>query len=236
MAPFHNVALNKENIVNFPVQTQLFNKVTIHADRGEISSGLIQPQARQIHMTEAKIRAFSRSSDYNAELESAYRQHFDELYRYAFSMVKNQSQAEDVVQSVFMEGWQDRSKIQIHTSLRAFLFKAVYFKCMNELKHQKVKQKFESFFTARTEKVVKEDPVRTELKQKIEEALQMLPPECRKVFELCKLEGLKYYEVADKLQISPKTVENQMGKALKSLRQQLSRYLFPITLLIIFWS
>ena len=95
---------------------------------------------------------------------------------------------------------------------------------------------FKSFFTARTEKVVKEDPVRTELKQKIEEALQMLPPECRKVFELCKMEGLKYYEVADKLQISPKTVENQMGKALKSLRQQLSRYLFPITLLIIFWS
>ncbi|MBL0083108.1 MAG: RNA polymerase sigma-70 factor [Saprospiraceae bacterium] len=236
MATNQNIALGIENIANFPVQTNLYNKSAFNADTAEISPRFYQSDARQIHMTEAKIRVISSSTNNMAELEAAYRQHFEELYRYAFSMVKDQDLAEDVVQSVFLESWQDRTKMHIHTSLRAYLFKAVYFKCLNELKHQQVKQKFESFFTARTELVVEEDPMQTELKQKIEEALQLLPPECRKVFEMCKLEGLKYYEVADKLKISPKTVENQMGKALKTLRQYLSRYLFPITLLILFWS
>ncbi|MBP6398281.1 MAG: RNA polymerase sigma-70 factor [Saprospiraceae bacterium] len=228
-----NIALGNENIANFPVQNNLYNKSALKADTAVISH---QPDARQIQMTEAKIRVFSSSAHNKAELEAAYRQHFEELYRYAFSMVRDQSHAEDVVQSVFLEGWQDSARMHIHTSLRAYLFKAVYFKCLNELKHQQVKRKFELFFTSGKELVVKEDTLQKELKQKIEEALQTLPPECRKIFEMCKLEGFKYYEVADKLRISPKTVENQMGKALKSLRQQLSRYLFPITLLIIFWS
>ena len=95
MATNQNIALGIENIANFPVQTNLYNKSAFNADTAEISPRFYQSDARQIHMTEAKIRVISSSTNNMAELEAAYRQHFEELYRYAFSMVKDQDLAED---------------------------------------------------------------------------------------------------------------------------------------------
>jgi RNA polymerase sigma-70 factor (ECF subfamily) len=73
-----------------------------------------------------------------------------------------------------------------------------------------------------------------DLESKIFEAMQALPEQCRLVFQLSRFEELKYQEIADQLQISVKTVENQMGKALKLMREQLKDYL-PIVLLITPW-
>lgn len=180
-------------------------------------------------MTEAKIKKLSTQP-----LALVYKQHFDELYRYAFSMLRNSAQAEDVVQAVFLDIWQNKLYDNVHTSLRAFLFKSVYFKCLNEIKHSKVRDKF-VLHHREVSNLQTEDEFDTgELRNTIEEAINALPAECRKVFELCKIQGLKYHEAAAQLQISPKTVENQMSKALKSLRQALLRFILPITTLIFY--
>lgn len=180
-------------------------------------------------MTEAKIKNMSTQP-----LALVYKNHFDELYRYAFSMLRNSAQAEDAVQAVFLDIWQNKLYDNIHTSLRAFLFKSVYFKCLNEIKHSKVRDKF-VLHLRDAHPLNTDDEIETvELRNSIEEAINALPAECRKVFELCKMEGLKYHEAAAQLQISPKTVENQMSKALKSLRQALLRFILPITTLIFY--
>ncbi len=181
-------------------------------------------------MTEAKIRNFSPDPD-PLPLDKVYRLHFDELYRYAFSMLKNQVQAEDVVQSVFLDVWQNKYHDSIHTSIRAFLFKSVYFKCLNEIKHEKVKGRYLKQNTFQLEVLPEDEGDQHDLRHSLEDAINRLPPECRKVFELCKIKGLKYHEAAAELNISAKTVENQMGKALKNLRQTLLKYLLIFFLL-----
>ena len=180
-------------------------------------------------MTEAKIKKMA-----SPPLAAVYERHFDELYRYAFSMLRNRVQAEDVVQAVFLDIWQNNLHEGIHTSLRAFLFKSVYFKCLNEIKHNKVRDKFELHHLNHSTLQTRDEYEKTELRNSIEEAINALPAECKKVFELCKIQGLKYHEAAAQLQISPKTVENQMSKALKSLRQALLRFILPITTLIFY--
>jgi RNA polymerase sigma-70 factor, ECF subfamily len=236
MAASQNIALSRKNNVIFPSGSNCDHFSKNELKFVDLRSHKNQTGSTQLKMTEANIKFLNQSIDAKTDLEVAYRLYFDELYRYAFSMLRDSSHAEDTVQSVFMESWQGSKKIEIHTSMRAFLFKAVYFKCMNEIKHRNVRAKFEMFALSGKEEHYKEDLLQKEMKQKIDEAMAVLPSECRKVFELCKMEGLKYHEVAAKLNISPKTVENQMGKALKTLRQNLSRYLLPITSLILFWS
>lgn len=182
-------------------------------------------------MTEAKIKNLN-SEPYVLPLDKIYRLHFDELYRYAFSMLKNRVQAEDVVQSVFLDSWHNKHHESIHTSIRAFLFKSVYFKCLNEIKHEKVKERYLKQNNFQLEVLPDVEGDQHDLRHSLEDAINRLPPECRRVFELCKMQGLKYHEAAAELNISAKTVENQMGKALKSLRQSLMKYLLIFFLLI----
>jgi RNA polymerase sigma-70 factor (ECF subfamily) len=104
--------------------------------------------------------------------------------------------------------------------------------CLNAIKHAKVRQQHASYVTAGGEPVHEpgSDSVEaTELEQKIYQAMKVLPEQCRLVFQLSRFEELKYQEIADQLSISVKTVENQMGKALKIMRTQLREYL-PLVL------
>ena len=184
-------------------------------------------------MAEAKVTNIAGKRE-PIDLEQIYKQHFDELYRYAFSMLKDRDRAEDTVQSVFLDVGQHRQLGEVHTSVRAFLYKSVYFKCLNAFKRDRVQLKFTRTHGDRQAYFTADSLENEELRLTIERAIDALPPECRKVFELCKMQGLKYHEAAQQLMISPKTVENQMGKALKSLRQALLRYIIPFTTLIYF--
>lgn len=157
--------------------------------------------------------------------ERLFTTHYDALYRYCQTMLKEQKDIEDITQSVFMDLWNEHKKVVIHTSVKAYLFKAVYFKCMNKLKHDKVIAKHISTLP-NTEKSFNTDSMITEeISVKIKETLDSLPEQCRKIFNMSRLEGLKYQEIAEILQLSVKTVENQMGKALKTMRIALSEYI-----------
>ena len=165
-------------------------------------------------------------------IEFLFHEHYEALVRYANTIIKDVDEAEDFAQSVFVDLWNDRNKIDIHTSHKAYLYKGVYFKCMNKLKRQKVESKFiqrnpfqEAYQT--------DGLVADEIQKKITMAVNALPEQCRKIFSMSRFENLKYHEIAEKLSLSPKTIENQMGKALKIMRTSLQEYLNLYLLILI---
>jgi len=160
--------------------------------------------------------------------EMIFRSFYQPLCRYAYSFLEDKEEAEEVVQSAFITIWEKRKSIDIQTSLKSYLYRMVRNGCLNVIKHEKVKQQHVAHEMAVTEasyESVSQKVYATELESKITEAIKVLPEQCRLVFQLSRFEELKYQEIADQLQISVKTVENHMGKALRIMREQLKEYL-----------
>ena len=120
-------------------------------------------------------------------------------------------------------------------SINAYLYRAVYNESLNYLKHEKVKMAYQSHANHSMDKHESaEDQANVkQLEQRIQTAMNELPEQCRTIFQLSRFEELKYREIADRLGISVKTVENQMGKALKVLRTKLVEYLPVLWLLLV---
>lgn len=185
-------------------------------------------QASEISQLEA-----IRGGDETA-FEMIFKEYYQTLCRYANSFLNDREEAEEVVQASFLTIWEKRSTLFITTSLKAYLYQAIRNRCLNVIKHEKVKQqhaKHEAVMTVSHYEATSNTVLSNELEQKIYLAMQALPEQCRLVFKLSRFEELKYQEIADQLNISVKTVENQIGKALKIMREQLREYL-PIILLL----
>ncbi|MBL7874168.1 MAG: RNA polymerase sigma-70 factor [Cyclobacteriaceae bacterium] len=160
--------------------------------------------------------------------EMIFKTYYQPLCRYAYSFLQDKEEAEEVVQSSFITVWDKRNDLTIETSVKAYLYRMVRNSCLNVIKHEKVKQQHVAHELAVSEvshESVSQKVHATELEAKISEAMKTLPEQCRLVFQLSRFEELKYQEIADQLQISVKTVENHMGKALKLMRIQLRDYL-----------
>ena len=167
--------------------------------------------------------------------EKVYKTHFKALHSYAFTILREQFLAEEMVQAVFLKIWEKREGLSIQTSLKAYLYRSVYNESLNFLKHQKVKLKYNSYLTHQMKYETDNASNRVqhrELENRLHKALNQLPQQCRTIFQLSRFEELKYQEIADRLNISIKTVENQMGKALKILRWKLIDFL-PLLLLVV---
>jgi RNA polymerase sigma-70 factor, ECF subfamily len=180
----------------------------------------------RVHMSDNIIPLTPRKILDEAQFERAFKDHFDGMFRYCMTMVKDSLDAEDIVQSVFTDLWNDKEKLEFHTSIQAFLYKGIYFKCMNRIKREKVSQKYNNSLPLNETGAIESNPaILDEVHTKINEAVNALPEQCRKIFTLNRYDGFRYKEIADHLGLSIKTIENQMGKALKSLRIHLADYL-----------
>ncbi|HLL43886.1 MAG TPA: RNA polymerase sigma-70 factor [Segetibacter sp.] len=160
--------------------------------------------------------------------EQVFKTHFKALHSYAYTILKDDAIAEEMVQNVFFKLWEKKEQLDIQTSLKAYLYKAVYHESLNYLKHQKVKsvhQAYAMHSTAHTSNLAEKKLLQGELENKLQMAMNDLPEQCRTIFQLSRFEELKYREIADTLGLSVKTVENQMGKALKILRSKLVEFL-----------
>jgi len=165
--------------------------------------------------------------------ERVFKTHYKNLYAYAFSILKDEDEADETVQQVFFKLWERSEQLSISGPLAAYLYRAVYNESLNFLKHQKVKESHRLHVAYSMKNKAEQPQVKVtgkELEKKFREALNELPEQCRTVFQLSRFEDMKYKEIADKLDISVKTVENHMGKALKLLRTKLVDFL---TLLIV---
>jgi RNA polymerase sigma-70 factor (ECF subfamily) len=171
-----------------------------------------------------------------AVFEMVFRQYYQVLCGHALRYLKDLDQSEEIVQELFFNIWRKRAQLMITGSIEGYLFRAVRNAAYNTLKHSKIRDAFKrSHIQQRSE--VENHPgdtlVALELQVKIDACIEALPEERRRVFVMSRYEGLKYREIAEKLGISIKTVEAQMGKALKYLRHELADYL-PMLLMILY--
>lgn len=171
----------------------------------------------------------------DSSFEALFKANFKRLFAYALTLLRDDSHAEEIVQNVFYKIWEKKGKIEIQTSLTAYLYRTVYNDCLNYLKHKKVKAAY-ALHTSWTKKDESDNATSkiqlSELHEKLNTALAELPEQCRTIFQMSRFEELKYVEIAARLGISAKTVENQMGKALRVLRIKLADYL-PILIFIL---
>ncbi|CAN5564820.1 RNA polymerase sigma-70 factor [soil metagenome] len=169
--------------------------------------------------------------------EVIFREHYNRLCRYASGILNDKDDAEEVVQQMFLSIWEKRQEIDIKVSVKSYLFRAVHNRCLNLIQQIKVRQNYaegkqsEGIPIAHSPAQVLQG---SELEKEIKRALDVLPEQCKKIFELSRFAELKYSEIASQLEISVKTVENQMGKALRILRAELKDYL-PIIALLFSW-
>jgi RNA polymerase sigma-70 factor (ECF subfamily) len=170
-----------------------------------------------------------------AAFEQVFKTHYKNLHAYAFTILKDEDEAEEMVQQVFFKLWERSEHLSFSGSIAAYLYRAVHNESLNFIKHQKVKaghQMHVAYSMKNKSEQAQPKMIRKELENKFREALNELPEQCRTVFQLSRFEDMKYKEIADKLDISVKTVENHMGKALKLLRTKLVDFL-PLLLILL---
>lgn len=141
---------------------------------------------------------------------------------YASKLLKDRDGAADIVQQLFVNLWEKRDSIVVEGSVNSYLLRATHNQCLNQIKHEKVKIEHASYVIA-TEAVhdFQDQLEAQEFQMRVNSLVQKLPTQCRKIFLMSRLQEKKYQQIADELHISVKTVENQMGKALKTLRTSL---------------
>lgn len=170
--------------------------------------------------------------------QNAYTQIYDRyqglLFVYACKITKDEDEAEDIVQEVFFYLWDKRRTIFFKTSLSAYLYSAVRYKYFNLLDHKKVRanyagslQEFMEKGDVQADHVIREK----ELTRLIEKEISLLPAKMREIFELSRKEHLSHKEIAEKLNLSEKTVKNQINNALKELRVKLGMFTFLLFLM-----
>ncbi len=188
-----------------------------------------------VYTTDPEIVSAIKQGD-EAAFERTFRQYYDRLCNYANSLLKEEDEAEEVVQTVFLTIWEKRAELEITLSLKSYLYRAVHNHCLNRFKHASVREAHRDYtmhFIPQSYESVTEVIHASELEQRIEAAVCGLPEQCQIAFRMSRFDELKHQEIADQLGISIKTVENQIGKALKILRSALADYL-PVMLLIVY--
>ncbi|MCB9232028.1 MAG: RNA polymerase sigma-70 factor [Bacteroidia bacterium] len=169
--------------------------------------------------------------------ESIFHAHYAGLCRFATQIVQDAEVAEELVQDFFVGFWERRDQLEALQSLSSYFHTSIRNASLNHLKHLKVRAAHQAHVLHQAEageRTVEEFLAGEELSRRISETVETLPDRCREVFLLSRHDGLKYGEIAEKLNISIKTVEVQMGKALKIMRENLSD-LLPIFLMFIFF-
>jgi RNA polymerase sigma-70 factor, ECF subfamily len=174
----------------------------------------------------------------NAEkhIETLFNENFQSLVFSSFRIIMDYEQAEDIVQNVFVKLWQSYDKIKHTKDMKPYIFKAVRNSSLNYLRDKKPNENNTMQIQELNIEYPEdndEEPEKSEISQKIHQAVDKLPDNWREAFILSKYEKLKYYEIAEKMNISNKTVEKYISKALMFLRLEL-KYIV-LSLLFLFF-
>ncbi len=171
-----------------------------------------------------------------ASFRALYSKYAPKLFAFSRKYLQSQEDAEEIVQEVFLRIWEKKNNIDANQSFSSYIFQAAKHRIFNGFRKKVNEQAYLDFLMSVdhssrnfTELAVEYH----EIKQKSEHAIDSLPPKRQEIFRLSRETGLKNKEIAEKLQISIKTVENQMGQALKFLREELSEYQMLIFLLLL---
>jgi RNA polymerase sigma-70 factor (ECF subfamily) len=188
--------------------------------------------ATQLPNSDDDLIARIRAGDARA-FEELFRTYYEGLCVFAARLVGSDGMAEDVVQDVLLRIWQRHERWEVAGSIPSYLYAAVRNRALNHLRHLRRKQRWRHAAETEAELLIEsvegvsaDAAVRSgELADAIERAIQRLSPRCRQAFLLRRQHHLSYAEIARVMEVAPKTVEIQIGTALKSLRKQLAEWL-----------
>lgn len=171
-----------------------------------------------------------RQGDINA-FNSLFKDVYPMLYIHCRKFIADTDEAKDILQNVFMRLWEKRDDIDIHTSINAYLHRSVQNECLNHLrsKGKSFLSMDEAADNTGLEIPSDVDPDSDisiyEIEHITSKTIEELPPQCRSIFKLSRINGLKNQEIADIMEISVRTVETQIYRALKILKSNLKDYL-----------
>jgi RNA polymerase sigma-70 factor, ECF subfamily len=163
-----------------------------------------------------------------------FRHYYADMVLFAHTFVKDQAVSEEIAQEAFVKLWENRQTIVITSSLKSFLLKSIQNRCLDHLKHSVIKNRYESSVLQNNcilENDTENYVLYSELQDGLEKAIGQMPEEISSVFRMNRFEGRTYAEIARDLNVSVRTIEVRMGKALTFLRKNLKDYLVTLVIL-----
>lgn len=160
----------------------------------------------------------------HAAFDTLFRAYYASLVGFAQSLVRERALAEELSQDVMLELWRRRESLVLQESVRAYLYQSVRNRALNHLRHERIERTRQPDLEPDASMAPPPDQevAERDIDAAVRAAIAKLPPRCREVFEASRVHGLTYGEIATTLGISVKTVEAQMGKALRILREELA--------------
>jgi RNA polymerase sigma-70 factor (ECF subfamily) len=166
-----------------------------------------------------------RAGEHDA-MEAIFHAHHPHLVRLAGTLLRDQAAAEDVAQDVLLELWRRREQLVVETSLRAYLMRAARNRALNTIRHRRTVTRADPAELSPTPSPTADrDLTQKEIEAALRQAVSELPERCREAFELSRVHDLTYSEIASVMNISIKSVETQIGRALRALRKRLAAWL-----------
>jgi RNA polymerase sigma-70 factor, ECF subfamily len=194
---------------------------------GESPSPRSDPMHEPLNRMDDRTLLAGLRAGNQAAFDTIFRVHYLPLVGFVQSILRERALAEEVVQDLMLELWRRRESMEVKESIRTYLFQGARNRSLNHIRHARVEERAEPY--VREEEAVAPradaDVVEKEIEDAVRVAVGELPARCREVFELSRVHGLKYSEIAGTMGISVKTVETQMGKALQILRGKLAAWL-----------
>jgi len=156
--------------------------------------------------------------------DTLFRRYYTSLCRFSYAMCLSQEDAEENVQNMFVHLWESAPAIEVHSSIKAYLYTSTRNYTLNSIKKRQTEVHHLNEYSDYKDSPEQDENISdVEISALIQRGVNTLPDRCREIFILCKQEGLTYEEIADYLNISKKTIDNQMGIALRKLRD----FLYP---------
>ncbi|WP_291528105.1 RNA polymerase sigma-70 factor [Bacteroides sp. UBA939] len=165
-----------------------------------------------------------------------FKKYYRDLVLFGGTLLPDRSLCEDIVQNIFTQLWEDRNTLNIGTSLKSYLLRSVQNACIDEIRHSQSVREYEKYMNTygnygsmNTGDYI----LYSDLHDNLENALNKLPKECKLVFVMSRLNGMKYKEIAQQLEVSERTVEVRIGKAIGLLKLYLKDFL-PLILALLY--
>lgn len=188
----------------------------------------------EIFENETLLLAALKLDSHEAFLQ-IFRKYYPDLVLFASRFILDSETCEDIVQEAFIKIWANRKILEIRTSLRTYLISLVQHLALNEIKHRKVRTLYQDTYHEMILALPADEHVfYTELNDAMQKLLSQLEPEVLETYSLSRTHHLKYTEIAQKLNISVRTVEARVSKAVKFLQKNLKGYKFIIYLTLLF--
>lgn len=189
-------------------------------------------------MLELNILKGLKASDEKA-FEFIFKSYFQSLYNYAQALLHSNYKAEEIISDLFVKLWENREQLHIEVSLKSYLYKTIYHSCIDIIRKEKVEDKYRAFFLDYHSEICNSGSdyplskiIGNELENQIESIINKLPAQCREFFLLSRDEGLSHKEIALRKGVSVNTVNTQIGRALKKIKEELKDYL-PLLIFIL---